>query len=215
MAKRISFCKVLCFAGIIVFVNPSNLVGANQYQQGMNTGIGGFSEVLELYYSSLPKNNFEDSEETVLSKEEIVAQTFYRESYDGTIGKLIKGACTGDELIEYACRFTGNPYKWGGTSLTKGTDCSGFVQSVYKHFGISLDRVSRKQAKTSGKKVELSLSALQPGDLIFYAKGSKVNHVAIYIGDGKVVHAAGKKYGIIISDYDYRKPFGARRVLSD
>lgn len=120
----------------------------------------------------------------------------------------------GSEIAEYACKFIGNPYVWGGTSLTNGADCSGFVQSVFKHFGISLTRVSKDQARTAGKQIELSLSSLKPGDLIFYGNSSrKVNHVAIYIGDGNIVHAMGKKFGIRISSYNYRTPLLARRVV--
>jgi cell wall-associated NlpC family hydrolase len=76
-----------------------------------------------------------------------------------------------------------------------------------------LERVSREQAKSAGQEVEVSLKTLRPGDLLFYARGGTVNHVAIYIGNGKIVHAAGKSYGIIISDYDYRSVYKARRVI--
>ena len=106
------------------------------------------------------------------------------------------------DLVEYAKQFVGNPYKWGGTSLTKGTDCSGFVQSVFKHYGISLSRTSRAQAG-DGKKI--SSSELLPGDLVFYSDSrGTINHVALYIGGGRVVHASNKKTGIKISKYNYR-----------
>lgn len=121
----------------------------------------------------------------------------------------------GIEVVKYALQFLGNPYKYGGTSLTSGADCSGFVQSVYKHFGYELDRNSRSQAVTAGyMDVTPNLSQLQPGDLIFYADSSGgVFHVAIYIGDGGVVHAANSRKGITISEYDYMKPYKARRVV--
>ena len=120
------------------------------------------------------------------------------------------------ELVQYALQFVGNPYKYGGTSLTNGADCSGFVQSVFAHFDYSLERTSRDQAKTAGyMNVELKESELQPGDLIFYANNSgTVCHVAIYIGDGKVVHAANATKGITISPYTYMKPCKARRVIA-
>ncbi len=123
---------------------------------------------------------------------------------------------TGCELVKYALQFVGNPYKYGGTSLTKGADCSGFVQSVFAHFDYSLERTSGDQAKTAGyMNVELKESELQPGDLIFYANSSgRVYHVAIYIGDGKVVHAANARKGITVSEYNYMKPYKARRVIS-
>ena len=119
------------------------------------------------------------------------------------------------EVASYALNFVGNPYQWGGTSLTNGADCSGFVQSIYKQFGYTLPRVSKDQAKSAGYcDVKPDLDHLLPGDLIFYTNSKGVvDHVAMYIGDGQVVHAAGKKYGIIISSYKMRTPYKARRVI--
>lgn len=116
----------------------------------------------------------------------------------------------GADIAAYAQKFVGNPYVYGGTSLTNGTDCSGFTQSVYAHFGISIPRTSREQA-TAGKKV--SIDSLQEGDLIFYASNGTINHVAMYIGGGKVVHASNRKEGIKISSYNYRTPYCARRIV--
>jgi cell wall-associated NlpC family hydrolase len=110
------------------------------------------------------------------------------------------------ELVKYALKFKGNPYKWGGTSLTKGADCSGFVQSVFKKQGIKIPRTSRSQAK-GGRTVPLN--KIQPGDLIFYTKNTQINHVALYIGNKKIIHASNPKSGIKISKYDYRKPYKA------
>lgn len=118
---------------------------------------------------------------------------------------------TGAKIVKYALKFVGNPYVYGGTSLTKGTDCSGFTKSVYAHFGITLNRVSRDQAK-QGKKV--SLSKAKAGDLVFYGSGSTISHVALYMGDGKVVHASNKKYGIRTSNVGYRKVITVRRILN-
>ncbi len=119
------------------------------------------------------------------------------------------------EVASYALNFVGNPYVWGGTSLTKGADCSGFVQSIYKQFGYSIPRVSRDQAKSAGYcNVTPDLDHLLPGDLIFYANSKGVvDHVAMYIGDGKVVHASTPKSGIIVSSYQLRTPYKARRVI--
>ncbi len=114
------------------------------------------------------------------------------------------------DLCQYAKQFVGNPYVWGGTSLTKGADCSGFVQSVFKKFGVSLPRTSREQA---GVGTKISLADAKPGDLIFYAKGGTINHVALYIGDGQVVHASNPRTGIRISNATYRSPATIRRVL--
>lgn len=116
------------------------------------------------------------------------------------------------EVVNYALKFVGNPYVWGGESLTRGADCSGFVQTIYRDFGYSIPRVSRDQAQRAGKKV--SESDLKPGDLIFFANNSgTVNHVAMYIGNGKIVHAATTRQGIITSSYKYRKIYCIRRII--
>lgn len=122
-----------------------------------------------------------------------------------------KETSTGEKVAKYALKFVGNPYVYGGTSLTKGTDCSGFTKSVYAHFGITLNRVSRDQAK-QGKKV--SLSKAKAGDLVFYGSGKRISHVALYIGNGKVVHASNEKYGIRTSSVGYRKVITVRRILN-
>ena len=112
----------------------------------------------------------------------------------------------GSKIASYATKFVGNPYVWGGTSLTKGADCSGFTQSVFANFGIRIPRTSRTQA-SGGRKV--SLNSLQVGDLIFYTKNGQINHVAIYIGNGKVISASSPKTGIKITNYNYRQPYKA------
>ncbi|NLY48486.1 MAG: SH3 domain-containing protein [Clostridiales bacterium] len=122
------------------------------------------------------------------------------------------GSALGIEIANYAQKFVGNRYVWGGTSLTKGADCSGFVYTIYKQFGYNIPRVSRDQAKSAGRKVDIS--ERQPGDLIFYTDNKGVvNHVALYIGDDKIVHAASSKQGIIISKYNYREVYCIRRVI--
>ena len=125
-------------------------------------------------------------------------------------GKVYTGSGTGSDVAAYAQKFIGNPYSYGGTSLTNGTDCSGFVQSVYKKYGVSLPRTSGSQAG-SGKKV--SVDNVKPGDVVYYTSGGRVNHVAIYIGGGKVVHASDRRTGIKISNMRYRTPSGARRMV--
>jgi peptidoglycan DL-endopeptidase CwlO len=122
-----------------------------------------------------------------------------------------KGSGTGSNIAAYAQKFVGNPYVYGGTSLTSGADCSGFVMSVYRSFGYSLPRTSSSQA-TAGTRVDMG--SLQPGDLVFYTGGSgRINHVAIYIGGGKVVHASNPRSGIKISSMNYRTPYTARRIV--
>lgn len=115
-------------------------------------------------------------------------------------------------LVNFSKKFLGNPYVWGGTSLTKGADCSGYVQSVFRNFGISLPRTSREQARCG---TAISASEAKPGDLFFYAKYGRINHVAIYIGGGQVINASSPKTGIKISNAYYRKPAAVRRVISE
>ncbi len=105
-------------------------------------------------------------------------------------------------VVDFALQFEGNPYVYGGTSLTNGADCSGFVMSVFANFGYSLPRVAAAQCDASTKK---DISQLEPGDLVFYGNGY-VDHVALYIGDGKIIHASGAATGIKISNYDYEQP---------
>lgn len=133
-----------------------------------------------------------------------------------TMSELLYGQGVSDvrvDLVEYAKQFLGNPYVWGGTSLTKGADCSGFVLSVYKHFGITLSHSSRAQA---GEGTKISYSEIQPGDLVFYANSSgTINHVAIYIGGGRVISASNPTSGIRINKYNYRTPVKYVRILKD
>ena len=125
-------------------------------------------------------------------------------------GGSVLGSGDGSAVVSYALQFVGNPYVYGGTSLTRGTDCSGFTMSVFKKFGISLPRTSGEQSRT-GKKIKVSDA--QPGDLIFYTSGGRVNHVAICIGGGRVVHASNERTGITTSSLRYRTPYCARRVI--
>ncbi|MDI9242535.1 C40 family peptidase [Fusibacillus kribbianus] len=103
---------------------------------------------------------------------------------------------TRSAVVAYAKQFIGNPYVYGGNSLTNGTDCSGFTRGVYSHFGIGLPRTSRSQA---GAGTRVSIGNIQPGDLVFYARGGSIYHVAIYIGGGQIIHAIDEAHGIGIS----------------
>lgn len=116
-----------------------------------------------------------------------------------------------NQIVNFALKYVGNPYVWGGTSLTNGADCSGFVQAVMRNYGISLPRTSREQAKVGRA---INSSQMRPGDLIFYANSSgTINHVAMYIGNGQIVHAASRRSGIRISTWNYRSPARIRNVI--
>ena len=115
------------------------------------------------------------------------------------------GSATGQAVANYACQFVGNPYVFGGTSLTNGTDCSGFTQSVYAHFGISIPRDSTSQ-RSAGRAVSYEEAA--PGDIICYA-----GHVAIYLGNGSIVHASTPKTGIKYGTATYRTILSIRRIV--
>lgn len=131
-----------------------------------------------------------------------------------TLTEIMYGQGVSDvrvSLVQYAKQFIGNPYVWGGTSLTNGADCSGFTMSIMKKYGISLPHHAASQAQMGTK---ISLAEAQPGDLVFYAKNGSINHVAIYIGNGQVVHASNPKSGIKISNVNYRTPIAVRRYLS-
>ena len=115
------------------------------------------------------------------------------------------------EVVSYALQFVGNKYRYGGSSLTNGTDCSGFTMSVYKKFGYDLFHNAYQQMKDVKS---VKVNKMLPGDLIFYGSSkNSVSHVALYIGNGKVVHASTETTGIIISKYNYRKLVGVGRVL--
>lgn len=115
-------------------------------------------------------------------------------------------------IVEYAKQFLGNRYVYGGTSLTNGTDCSGFTMGVFGHFGYGLPRTSGSQAAATRS---VSSSDVKPGDLFFYGSGGHVSHVAIYIGSGMIIHASNPSSGIKISNAYYRQPVKIGRVVSD
>lgn len=106
-------------------------------------------------------------------------------------------------VVDYALQFVGNPYVYGGTSLTNGADCSGFVQSVFRDCGYSLPRVAASQAYSGTQK---SMEELEVGDLLFYGYGGSITHVALYIGDNQIVHASTAATGIKVSEYNYQQP---------
>lgn len=146
-----------------------------------------------------------------------VAKKFVKEQYSlkravkvGTVSaSKSSGVSSGQaSIVEYAKQFLGNRYVWGGSSLTGGTDCSGFTMSLYRKYGYSLPHNAAAQAG-----VTRSVSSPKPGDLFFYSNGSRINHVAMYIGGGMVIHASNPRDGIKISTAYYRHPVKIGRVM--
>lgn len=141
----------------------------------------------------------------------VVAECFsFAESKEEEAARLAKeaeetNAKQGQAVVDYAMRFVGNPYVWGGTSLTNGADCSGFVQSVYANFGIGMPRTSRAMR---GAGTEVSYSEAVPGDVICYE-----GHVGIYIGNGQIVNAIDESHGIGVSSATYANIITVRRLL--
>ena len=127
---------------------------------------------------------------------------------DTTTDSSASDSSLGQQIADYAVQFVGNPYVYGGTSLTNGTDCSGFTMSVMANFGIGLARTAADQPYGG---TSVAISDIMPCDLLFYSDGSGISHVALYIGGGQIVHAATESQGIIISNYNYDTPVCAAR----
>lgn len=157
-----------------------------------------YSDLVEVEETLPVAKSIEEIEEEARKQEEQTQSTS-----SGTIRTFKNVSKTRASLVNYALQFVGNPYVWGGTSLTNGADCSGFVLKVYEKYGISLPHHAASQA---GYGKSISVSSMKPGDLLFYSGGNGINHVALYIGNGQVVHASSPRTGIKISSYNYRIP---------
>ena len=157
--------------------------------------------------------------DTTYTDQTYTEETYTEETYteDTYVDDATASADTGvssarQQIVDYALQFVGNPYVWGGTSLTNGADCSGFTQSVMADNGISISRTAGAQSQ-GGTSVDLS--NIQPGDLLFYSGSGDygIGHVSMYIGNGQVVHASNSTDGIIVSDIDYRTPVSAKSYI--
>lgn len=153
-----------------------------------------------------------DDEHAFVAKEYVTEQYSLKRAVK--VGTVSAGGSDGvsssqASIAEYAKQFLGNPYVWGGASLTGGADCSGFTMSLYRKYGHSLPHNAAAQAG-----VTRSVSSPKPGDLFFYSNGSRINHVAMYIGSGLVIHASNPSDGIKISNAYYRKPVKIGRVMN-
>lgn len=180
--RKIGYDAVLCFSTSakitdIPKFNAMDPEGPNQY----------------FIYSNLPL--FPGSETDATSDEENQIEN-----------QVINTTALKNRVVEYALEAKGTPYKYDGNDLSKGVDTSGFVQAIYKKIGYNLPKSSKDQL-TVGYIV--SIDYIRPGDLVFYGDEEKklVNHVGIYIGDGKIIHAKNKKEGVTISDMYYKKPY--------
>lgn len=153
-----------------------------------------------------------DSAVSALENAGIDASTVTDTSSDGTDSSDSSTSSLRQQVVDYALQFVGNPYVWGGTSLTNGADCSGFTQSVMADNGVSISRTAGAQSQ-GGTSVDLD--DIQPGDLLFYEGSGDygIGHVSMYIGNGQVVHASSSTTGIIVSDVDYRTPVSAKSYL--
>ena len=146
-----------------------------------------------------------------------VSSDYVELSYELKKGVTIAELQTGEtgvraEIVSFARRYLGGRYVWGGTSLGRGVDCSGYTQAIYRNFGYSIPRTSRSQA-ASGRNI--SSSQARPGDLFFYGKGGYINHVGMYIGNGQIIHASNERSGIKISNAYYRSPIRVVRYIND
>ena len=149
----------------------------------------------------------EEEEERIEEEEERKRQEEEAAAAEAAGIPVNSSGVSGQAVIDYACQFVGNPYVWGGTSLTSGADCSGFVQSVYAHFGVSLPRTTYDMVNSG---YGVSYEEARPGDLILYGDCS---HVGLYMGDGQIVNALNSRKGICICSATYTNIYAVRRVL--
>lgn len=182
-----------------------------------NTGIGYIAkEFAGLEYDFEYALSLETDEVTIEKNETPLSGNTKPDDKTPSAGKpeatKPNGKVSRQAIVDYAVQFVGNPYVYGGTSLTQGADCSGFVMSVLSNFGINIQRVSSSQA-TDG--VEVAIEDIQPADLVFYGKGGKITHVAMYIGNGQIVQAWNAEKGICITNMNYSTPVNARNVVGD
>lgn len=155
-------------------------------------------------------NQTSDSNQSTETPEETPAETPSETPSEAPAD--VPASPLGVDVANYALQFVGNPYVYGGTSLTNGADCSGFVMKVYEHFGYSIPRTADVQGTVG---TEVSISALAPGDLVFYDHGTgSIKHVGLYIGNGQIVHASNSTTGIIVSNMNYSTPCKAVRIIN-
>lgn len=192
-------------------VSPAANILTNAGTSGVSAAAGNIIQAAGDAVSGT-RSNSGTTGTSILSRSNVIeAGTSIVKSISSSL-PVIATTASRQALIQYAKQFLGNPYVYGGTSLTDGADCSGFVQQIFRHFGITTGRSSRDQYANAQS---ISFEQLQPGDLVFYASSDYINHVAIYAGDGVIIHAANARTGICTGRYDYRTPVGYGRFIQN
>lgn len=198
--------KLLYILFLLVELTSGGLAKSNNISLKNNVDYTEKIVTLDSYKKQTTKKSTKKKTTTKKTK---TVNTSTKKTKSANKTKTVKNS-KGTQISNYAQKFVGNPYVHGGTSLTNGADCSGFTQSIYKKYGKSLPRTVAAQAKVGTK---VSFSSLQPGDLVFYSNGgSTPTHVAIYIGNGKIIHASTPSSGIKISTVNIMKKVVARRI---
>ncbi len=168
-----------------------------------------------VYGKTLEEEAKEQEERKILEERENVTEQEVAEDVTivvtEPVGTYSSNAELRSSIVNYAMQFLGNRYVHGGSSLVTGTDCSGFTSLIYKEFGYSLSRTPSGQLSSNGRSIDYS--QIQPGDIICYGKGGKCTHVALYIGNGQIIHSANSRKGVVIYQADYDTMIGIKNVI--
>lgn len=168
-----------------------------------------------VYGKTLEEEAKEQEERKILEERENVTEQEVSENVTivvtEPVGTYSSNAELRSAIVNYAMQFLGNRYVHGGSSLVTGTDCSGFTSLIYKEFGYSLSRTPSGQLSSNGRSIDYS--QIQPGDIICYGKGGKCTHVALYMGNGQIIHSANSRKGVVIYQADYDTIIGIKNVI--
>lgn len=168
-----------------------------------------------VYGKTLEEEAKEQEERKILEERENVTEQEVAENVTivvtEPVGTYSSNAELRSSIVNYAMQFLGNRYVHGGSSLVTGTDCSGFTSLIYKEFGYSLSRTPSGQLSSNGRSIDYS--QIQPGDIICYGKGGKCTHVALYMGNGQIIHSANSRKGVVIYQADYDTIIGIKNVI--
>ncbi len=168
-----------------------------------------------VYGKTLEEEAKEQEERKILEERENVTEQEVAENVTivvtEPVGTYSSNAELRSAIVNYAMQFLGNRYVHGGSSLVTGTDCSGFTSLIYKEFGYSLSRTPSGQLSSNGRSIDYS--QIQPGDIICYGKGGKCTHVALYMGNGQIIHSANSRKGVVIYQADYDTIIGIKNVI--